>query len=146
MRGEILLADMASIHMRVYLRCGDIAVSEHFLKNTQIRPAFEHVSGETVPERMGMQAFDTHLMPIAFDNLADAAARDSPAPRVEKDSVWILRAGFGAQMRPSFDKIVGESRSSGPHYRHETIFAALAMDPDEPLFRKQASKIETDEL
>ena len=46
MRVAVFLDDVLALHVRVYLRCGDVGMSEHILDRTQIGAAFEQVGCE----------------------------------------------------------------------------------------------------
>jgi len=51
------IADIAGHHMGIYF-CGlDISVAKQFLQNAYIDPAFQHMCGETVAQRVSANPF-----------------------------------------------------------------------------------------
>ena len=63
--------------MQIDRRVFELGVSEKYLDGTQIGACFQHMCGETVPERVGRYVFgDTGLLGCVGDSLPDDLLSD----------------------------------------------------------------------
>ena len=58
MRADVLVVDVGTIDMGVYLRRRNVGVAEYLLDNAQIRSPAEQVRGKRMAKRMGMEVLD----------------------------------------------------------------------------------------
>src|SRR5258708_13366256 len=84
-------AQILPIHVRVYLRRGDVRVPQHLLHRPQICAALEQVRCEGMPQRMRRNVLgDSRSLDVAVQDLPPAHARQGPPARVEKENTLPL--------------------------------------------------------
>ena len=76
---QVNLGQLRTIDMRVDLRGRYIGVPQDLLQHAKVRTAREHVSGKGVAQRVGMEAYQPHLAPVALAYDVNTLTRQAPA-------------------------------------------------------------------
>jgi hypothetical protein len=148
MRGEILFSEMAAVDMGVYLRCGDIGMTEQLLYHTQVRPSLKEMGGETVAKRMRMQPIDVCPSTVIRDDIEDALARYAAAPPVEKNGDALRRRAdaFGTQQFTCCFEIRLKCPVCCTAQRNNALPIPFADYPQIAFFKQHCSPVEADDL
>src|ERR1019366_10774756 len=82
-------AEILAVYVRVYLRRGDVCVSEHFLHRAKICPSFEKMGRERMSKGMRRNRFcNTGNFHVFAEDFPRAHSRQRLSPRVqEKNSL-----------------------------------------------------------
>jgi hypothetical protein len=75
------LSQPGAKYVSIKLGCFDIGVAEHGLETTQVRPTFQQMGGEGMPQHVGAQlAKDTGRLSVIPKQLPEALARHARSP------------------------------------------------------------------
>ena len=107
--GEVGHAHVGTVDVGVELRGRDVGVAEDLLDDAQVRAAFEHVRGEAVAQRVGVQALDAGEPPVPLADGMHRLARDAPAPCVQEHRA---REPLAHELRTPAHEVVAQSLCS----------------------------------
>jgi len=119
-------------------------MSEHLLNASEVGPAFEQMSGERVPQEMGVDALglEAGLGREAAEDQERAGARERTALRVEEE----LRPVPPVEVRPAAGEVATQRLDGLPTHGDNALLAAFAQRSHEPLVEVDAGFVESDRL
>ena len=130
MEGAVQAEHARGLHMGVYFRGHDVAVSEQNLDRAQVGAAFEQMGGEGMAQGVGgNRACDACLERVAPDQFPHALPAQGAARAVQEN-----RAAFGTEEGPPVSDIIQSTPpESGAAATPEPVPAAVGPSANDPL-------------
>ena len=130
------------LDVRIELRGAHVRMAEEDLHGTEIRPAFQQVGGEGVPERVRGNGFsDARLQRVAFDQLPDALPGEAVAGAVEEHPVL----NGGEEGAHDFE-VFGHAHDRRVMQGDKALLASLAENAHDAPLEIQIDGLQFDEL
>ena len=85
--------------------CGDVAVAQKLLHDTQIGPAGEQMRGEAVPQHVRMHLPQPRTMCLPLDDLPDRHSFQGPAGVREQQAILIAAVAEASQLATRFGDV-----------------------------------------
>jgi hypothetical protein len=114
------------IYMCIYLGSGDIYMAQHLLDGPQVRPVFQKMGCERMPECMRAYVFvETGEFYIGLQDFPQPHTRQLPSPGIQKQD---FSTASGGHHRTYGIQIVPDHSQGMLAYRYQTFFTAFPED------------------
>src|SRR5690348_16461955 len=113
-----------AVNVSVYLRRGNVSMSEHFLHRPEVSATLQQVSGELMPESVRRnRLLDSRKLDVFSQNLPRTHSRKRLSARVEKENSLPLPF---LELWPQLSQVNGDRSDRFPPNRNEAFFRSLS--------------------
>src|SRR5258706_16260647 len=131
-------------HVRIDLGSRDIGVAQHGLNTAQVRPPFQQVSREAMPDYVGCQIVENaYLLPVQDQQFPKRLPGEAPAAGGYKQE---LAGAAAQQLRPGLVQILPHRHQSGLADRRDALLISLSDGTQNTAFKLDVGEAQSAQL